>query len=502
MRRCCRRGTGPPATLLADLAASVALGAALVGPARALDVPLLGGAISGYGIVALDRGSPRQLPQARIDLYAEQRIWWSLRWRASIIGLWGGPPAEDPRGAGLVNLDWSFQNFSPSLELDDAYVEYLGDSIDVRVGKQKFAWGRLDTTAPNDLLNPRRYDDPLLTDDNDAKIAVPALAASYYFPRAWQEHLPEAFRLTLVWQPIAVPWLFPVAAERWFPPVARTLGEVPVGSDVPGCPCTVDVTQQLRNSRPPARRFDNGNAALRFSGRSEPLDWAVVLFDGYDFAPSFNVPLTLDIAGATPGDNGPRIPALAELRPAYERFQSIGGDVAAAVSGFTVRAEAAWRFRRPYPFDVRKLGAVVEKNAQYVAELSNGDTVVVPAFAKRDAVEWGIGADRVIDGYLPLLEIYQVILLHNDQELLVRDVDTRVAAGVRKRFLDDRLEGELIFLWGIENGYEVIRNQWTYAVTDAFQVQVGILGIWGSMSSLLGEFNRNSELFARARFSF
>lgn len=487
----------------------LALAALAIGPlsatAASAAMPRLGGKVQGLGVVRFDDASPRQRPLARIDLFAEQAVTSSLRWKLATTGRWGGT-IENASGAGLIDFGHSFQNVDPSLQLDEAWVEWLGDDFDVRAGNQRFAWGRLDGVKPNDQLNPLRYYDPFLDDENDQKIAVPALAGSYYFPESWRAHLPEEARVTLVWQPIAVPWLFPEQDERWFPPAARTGPPLSIASlETDGeelCPCVVDVEQELRNSPAPARRFDNGNVGLRVSGRSSGVDWSAVYFDGYDPAASFTVPVRLELGGTggTPGVLNAT--ALTQLRPAYLRYQSIGADASSVFGGLTTRFEAAWRFRRPYPRDVRSLTGDILDDPARIDALLRGETVTLDAFEKRDAVEWGIGADYFVAGYLPLLELYQIVLLHNDTPLLIRDVDTRLTASVRKTWLTDQLETELVGLWGIESGYELLRLEATYAVTDAIEVGAGVLGIWGDAVSLIGEFKDNSQAYGRLSYSF
>jgi hypothetical protein len=137
-----------------------------------------------------------------------------------------------------------------------------------------------------------------------------------------------------------------------------------------------------------------------------------------------------------------------------------------------------------------------------VQRLVAGETLDVPAFVTRDAAEWGIGADTVLGDFTPLVEIHQIILLHNDQRLLIRNVETRLAANLRATWMADRLETQLLGLWGIEGGYELVRGQLTYDVTDDLEVRVGILGIWGDRDSIVGQFDRNSEAYARIRYSF
>lgn len=464
------------------------------------EMPRIGGRLEGYGIIRFDRSSPGQYPFARLDVSAEQRVTRRLSWRLALVGRVGGPP--DHASAGVFGLDRTFQNFSPSLEYGDAYLDYSGDDFDLRVGMQKFFWGRLDSIQPNDLLSPRESEDPFWTDAVDAKIAVPAIQGSYYPPitdgiEGW---LSEP-RITLVWEPIAVPWRFPVLGERWYPPagIADPLLQVPAQPGLP-CPCDITVTQQTSNSPAPARRFDNGNVGLQLSGRSAAVDWSLVFFDGYDPAPAFVVPIRLELQPDP--EIGSVGTAFTQIRPAYERFQAIGGDFSFAADAFTVRGEANWRFRRPYPMDLTDVADRVIADPAKVQALLRGETIVEPSFAKRDSLAWGLGVDTLIAGFLPILEVYQLVLLNNDQPLLVQDVDTRLIANVSRRFLRDQLEAEVSGIWGIESGYELVRGLVTYDLTDDVEIRAGLLGIWGREQSLIGQYKRNSEFYGGVRYRF
>lgn len=490
-----RAGTAVIAGLLAGIAAVDVAQAAAAGGAGPLR---LGGRIEGLAIARFDRSTPTQAPQARLELFAEQRLVPGLRWRLSATGLAGGPP-KDPT-AGVFDLDRTFQNHAPSLEFDDAWLDWHGDGLDVRVGKQRFSWGRLDATQPNDLLNPREYEDPFLDRERDRKIAVPAIAATWLFPRAWRPFLPEESSLTVAWVPVAVAWRFPLSRERWFAPAARAPDSLAVGPlACTPCPCDVAIEQSLRNGPAPARQLDEGNVGIRFAARSGRTDWAVSFYDGFDIAPNFDVPIRI---APGPTDAPGRVTAFTELVPAYRRFASLGADAARTVGPFTVRAEGAWRWRRPWAFAVDQVAPRLLSDPAQVARLFAGETVTVPAWVERDAIEWGIGADTVIRGFVPLLELYQVVLIHNDQRLLVPDVDTRLNASLRRRWLGDRVGTEVVFTWGFEGDYRVVRAEADWDVGAGVQLVAGVLGIGGNRNTIIGQYAGRGEGYARVRWSF
>ena len=463
--------------------------------------PRLTGRLDTYGVVRLDHSSPSQAPLARLDLSLEQSLGRNWRWHASLIGRWGGPPKNaDP---GVFWWNRSFQNESPSLEIGETYVDYRGDRIDLRLGLQKFFWGQLDSIQPNDLLSPREYEDPFLTDAADAKIAVPAATLTYY-PRvasAVSKWLAEP-ALTAVWQPIAVPWRFPLLGERWYPPTGKAPAALDLSAaQLPGCPCRIDIEQTTAGAAPPSRAFDNGNVAVRVAARLWDVDWSLQYWNGFDTSPAFDIPIALDIDTTTPA-GGPTGIARTQVRPAYRRFQAIGTDFAAALGRFTLRGEANWRWQKPYSMDLADVADRVLADPNKREQLLAGDTIVEPAYVQRDSLAWGLGVDTIIAGTLSILEVYQLVLFDNDQPLLVQNVDTRLAVNLSRGFLRERLEAELIAVWGIESGYELVRGTVSYDVIDQFELRLGVLGIWGRARSLVGQYRQNNEVFLGARYSF
>ena len=121
----------------------------------------------------------RTLEQLRVRAAASLTDW--LRFDSTTTGTNGGPTLKSDR-AGVYTWDDAFQDVSPAVDLEEAYFDVLLPSLDLRLGKQKVAWGKLDRTQPNDLINPLSYTDPFLQDEEERKIGVPALQASYYLP--------------------------------------------------------------------------------------------------------------------------------------------------------------------------------------------------------------------------------------------------------------------------------------------------------------------------------
>jgi hypothetical protein len=450
-----------------------------------------------------------------------------LRFDSTTIGTNGGPTLKADH-AGVYAWDNVFQDISPAVDFDEAYFDLFLPSVDFRIGKQKVAWGKLDQTQPNDLINPRAYFDPFLEEEAEQKIGVPALQASYYLPEA--AAIPAESRLTVVWVPRYLPARFAVAtcdvqgntshcdAERWFPPAAMPapsffvppgLITLPDGSPSPGL--DVPLAFRVRNVAPPAWRLNNSEVGLRYSALIRNIDLALYYFHGFDIDPGFN--LTANVFGQSDSSlaNPLHVKDLSgatTLSPEFHRIDSWGADFAYAFDRLTVRGEGAFVSGRPFDRDLRALitnpQLLANEINTAVGALAQGAGAVPvplpPASVVRSAVEWGLGGDYVYEGYMLLLQLNQTDVLHNEVDLLIKNVDTRLLANLRKSFLAERLETQLIGVHAIESDYTLIRPTLLCHLTDNLNAEVGYLFIAGRSSSLIGEYRRNDEGFVQVQY--
>ena len=140
----------------------------------------------------------------------------------------------------LPFVDAIESNYPVDVLLWEAYVEissFLLDELDLKVGKQRIAWGTADKFNPTDNLNPNDLTDFL---DFEAKVPSLAIKAGYYL---------GDYTITGVWVPIFEPALFPSGGTQAF------LGQMPDRVEVP------------------ARTPENGMFAIKLSGTAFNLDY-------------------------------------------------------------------------------------------------------------------------------------------------------------------------------------------------------------------------------------
>lgn len=464
---------------------------------RALDV---GGHVELREVIEEDGGTPKDKLLQQLWLRVAYELTHRVRFETT-FNLQNGGPNTQAGSSGFYEFNDVFQSRTLSLEFEEAFLDVQLADLDLRIGKQKFAWGKLDRFQAVDVLNTERFNDPFMLEEDERKIGVPAIQGSYYLPRS--DWAPEEGRITLVWIPQYVPFRFPESGERWFPPagIPPSVFNFPTGEGNPTY--QIPLAFDTRNTGAPSFRMENAGYAARLSGFSRGIDYAFYYYHGFDSQPAF---LLTAEALANPQDISD-IVATTELAPVFRTIDLWGLDGAFAWSDFTMRGEAAYVRGRPFSRDIRflisdptQLLPQIEKVLENAGQVTPVD--LPPSFVVHDAVEWGAGIDYTRSGYFLLLQVNQTDVLRNDTNLLIEDVETRLLANLRKRFWHDDLELKLIALHSIESDYTLLLPTVTYRIMRGLEARAGYLLLAGRRSSLIGQYRQNDQAFLRLRYLF
>jgi len=498
---------------------------ALARGARAIEVPGSGGRLDfgGYldGLAVVDTGDgPRQRPQGLLSLTLDGRVSDMVRGHLQLRGRMGGPFEGGHQGA--YNWVHTYQNYSPALEVREAYVNVVLEHADLRAGIQTVAWGVLDGVPPTDIVSPRDLHDPIVSDFEERKFGLPAALGTWFLPDVPRWDL-SALRATLIYLPFAVPPRLALREERWFPPsvvpgtkvvlprqlLNKSL-ELPPGvtfaDDV-----VVPVDVETQSHRPP-HGIDDGGIGLRFGGTWGEQSWDFYHYTGPDTGPDVDLIsvvrlVDFSVVGQTADM---KLRARSTLRQAHDTIHMTGADWSRAFGAATVRAEAAWFVHKPYLrisrdlFSPSALGQLPLRRIgnQLINGSGHARVPLGALFVDRDSIEWGAGVDYLINGFLPLLQVNQIVGLEPAPRLLIDDPETRFTGSVRKSFWNERFEGELRSVYTIQSGGWYVLPRLSYRPRDDIRLRLGYLAIGGTRNSVFGQFGNNDELVLEARWTF
>ncbi|MBE0558994.1 MAG: hypothetical protein IH628_17335 [Proteobacteria bacterium] len=426
------------------------------------------GQISLRGTDARDDNSIKEDPSltGRLKLDAIGSSWRFYSW---LEGGWDGTVRRPPQDSSLFkNYDEVYQSNSPFLEFKDLTLSHSSSELDLRMGIQRFAWGRLDEYPPNDLLNPWDYTRFLAKSLEDRKIGVPSLSATLSR---------SAWSFDAVWVPWLVPYRFPLPNERWF---GATAASALARAD------TVEITP--REPDLPSRTIGNGNIGVR-ARHAGDIEWAINLYHGYDPKPVFKT-TTLAIArkdGKFAIDPG--------YVPDFHRITSIGLDGAGVTGDWSIRAEAMYSINRHFNIRQELWG--------YPLLPLPGTYPLKPNEVESDSLSYGIGADyRLFEDGLLTMQVQQTLILDRPETLYERKLETILWVNLKAGFMNRKVETNIAFACNPEHGDNMAKANVWYIFTDSWKAGISGIAFTGPSQSTFGRYADNDEVGAELVYSW
>lgn len=347
----------------------------------------------------------------------------------------------DPRS--LSDLEDSESVFPHELTLWEAFGDVYGflfEDLDIRVGRQRIAWGRADRLNPTDNLNPNDFSD---------LVHFTEMAPSWAVKGTWYA---GSGRLTGVWLPGLTPVLLPRNGAGLF------LGEAGAYED---------------EFRLPDRTPRNSMFAFRWDGSVGKWDYSVSYFNGFD-----------DLPVATRLVVNPPLPPRVELE--FPRMQVLGADMVTEFSGIVFWAEAGlfWPEETALISEVNGLSTreMQLEGKPYLRFTLGGDYTFSNGLYLNSQWMHGFDTERGAGN----LNDYFVVQL----EKAFFEDDLLLAIG-------NTLE---VDNWK-RLGYGLLPEM-TYQGIDNFEAGTGAFLVWGEEGTLLHSWKSQDQVFLRFRFDF
>ena len=364
--------------------------------------------------------------------------------------------------------------------LREAYVDYLSDRLDVRLGKQQVVWGTADGVKILDTVCPTDMREFTLDDFSDSRIPL------------WM----AKFEYSPVTDSTAQFLFIPDFEPNYTGP--------------PGGPFTFRASKIGAES---ARDWAIKDGRIATEKTADPDDWEnwslgfrwLHVYKGFEY--SLNYMYGFYSSGAhyswfdppLIGPPNPLVNAL-HLQTRYERTHLYGGSfsktiTSGSLSGLTIRGEFAYIHDVPgyYGIDGHPKGVVKVDNYNYV-----------------------LGFDKyVVSNWLASFQFIQLIssksrhkgytMLSGSTSGPADQVETIVTLKMSTDFFYERVKPEVLALYGFNTkhiGGWRISPKIGFDVADNWDVNIGIHVFGGDEQNIFGQFDKNDQVFTEVIYGF
>ncbi len=374
----------------------------------------------------------------------------------------GFPTAQSPEQLGLRDK----RSIEPwGWELREGYLDvygFLTPNLDLRIGKQRIAWGTADKINPTDNLNPKDLEDPL---DFGKKLPTNALKISFYL---------DNYTLTGI--------LIPVFTPAVLPPPDWSFSS---GKALP-LPPGVAVEKMTTQVQLPNHNLKNtSSVGLKLSGNVLNYDVSISYV-----ANRWDMPLSKALTIVPTGQTTVSV----DNQLIFPRQQIVGADLAGQLLGIGVWAEAA-------AFLPEKVTMTITQVTPQAMQINRQTAIEHEVYVK-----YVVGGDYTFKNGIYI----NGQLIHGFYGEEGKDhLNDYVVAAVEKKFFNEDLKLRLaaaleVHDWNdIENNYaSIIFPEVNYKPTDAVELILGTYFIEGKGTTVFGNFGSNDELYVKAKVSF
>lgn len=338
----------------------------------------------------------------------------------------------------------SLNSQSTVLACREAYVDYLEDAWDVRLGRQIIIWGKADGLIITDVISPKDQSAFMKREFDDMRLAVDAVKL--------QLHM-DAFRIEGVWIPLFVPTKLPEPGSLWY-----------YQMDAPD-----SVLLSLTEAIVPESTMLNSEFGFRLAVNSSWLDLSLYWYDGwYD---DYVVSRQVSQSGST---------LQLTMEPKYHRAHMIGLDAAKPMGEFVWRLESGLFINKPF------IGEAIHDEQLYRHH----------EIKSLIGLDWSPGDDWSITG-----QVYNNYVIDYDQALDVNEQDWAITLTISKKLLDQLLElsASAYSTMDFDEGYAQMEAD--YALTDGLHIALGATILYGQTGYMAAIAN-NDNGWMHVKYSF
>ena len=358
------------------------------------------------------------------------------------------------------------------LEFREAYVDlygFLSENLDLRIGRQRIAWGTADKFNPTDNLNPDDLEDIF---NFGRHLGSNAIMATYYL---------TDITFYGIYIPVFTPATMPFGDwARAFEPSLNLPSGVPIASF------------QDHISLPPNKLSATSSFAFKVAGNLFNYDWSLSYFNGRD-----DLPLISEIL-LNFGNTGNYYDATINMT--YPKMQVVGADLAGAIGSVGVWAEGALFLpQKQYLYTSTQLPNMGPRPLYR----TNKEVIL----DNKPYFKFVVGGDYTFkNGWYVNGQFLHGFLHERGRE----NLNDYILVRIEKKFLHDALKIVPLGIALSINDWQQLKNQYgvaggpeiEYAPADGLQIAVGAYIIDGQGDNLFSKVKDFDEAYFKVTYSF
>ena len=385
-----------------------------------------------------------------------------------------GQIVHDALGAQSTNGSSAFvaDNGTYALKLREAYIDWKGEMLALRIGRQIVSWGKADDIQITDVLNPRDETNVVASDYNESKLGIDAVRLSL---------LTEKTQVDAYWIPFFTPSILPLAKgnplhSRVFPEEVDGIG--------------INYPEKYDDFELPEKRLSKSELALRASTYTSVADLSLYGFYGWDDLPLIRYNPNIVFGD---GEDMPATSYSIDVTGEYKRMYMIGADAAIPAGDFVFRLEGAYFPKRHFQTDVNSQLFKYSEDSRPASKRKN-QVLGLAGLDWTPSGGWTITAQYVADG-----------VIDHDSDLERNEFEHQATLSIEKSILNETLTimaSGALDLWDFSTASEL---ELDYKLTDAITLSlIGDLYLEGpdGKEGLYREYRDYSSVTFKGKMSF
>ena len=331
------------------------------------------------------------------------------------------------------------------VSLHEAYIDYVSSSWDLRAGRQIIIWGNADGVRITDNISPSDMSEYITRNFDEIRMAVDALKLRLFGKYGTGE---------LIYIPFFKAGIMPEDDNPWAVKSSSAMDSIIFPA----------------NEAEPEKNLENGEIGAKYSFFLPGFDFAFSYFYTWNDFPYY-------VFTENPKESET---SSYNATPEYHRLHIAGIEFSKPYNDFVFRGEAAFSHGNFYRFGDKEL-----------------------SLQKKDQIKWLLGVDWYPGNNWSLLfQVTEDRILDYSKEISKKEHSTMVTFNLSKKLLREKLtlSGMHYFNMDIKDSFTRLSAE--YQVMDGFSLFFGSDIFTGDREGDFGRYKDNTEVWAKARYSF